>query len=81
MSVYVDNMFIPYKRMKMCHMIADTPEELHEMARAIGMSRAWFQDKDIPHYDVSMSKRAMAVARGAIEVTPRELIEIARSQK
>ena len=30
--VYVDNPIWPYRGMLMCHMIADTPEELHAMA-------------------------------------------------
>lgn len=82
MSVYVDNASNHYKRMKMCHMIADTLEELHEMARKIGMKKEWFQDDiDHPHYDLSLSRRALAVQYGAIEVSSRELIQIIREQR
>lgn len=31
MAVYVDNFYAPYKRMLMCHMAADTLQELHDM--------------------------------------------------
>ena len=76
MTVYVDDAYIPYGRMKMCHMVADTEEELHEVADKIGMKREWFQDKSMPHYDVGMGKRALAVEQGAVEITMRELIAL-----
>ena len=76
MSVYVDDVFIPYGRMKMCHMVADTEEELHAMADKIGLKREWFQNTSRPHYDVSKSRRKLAVEYGAIEVTIRELISM-----
>ena len=78
MPVYVDDAFIPFGRMKMCHMIADTENELHEMAGKIGMRRSWFQAGSIPHYDVSKSKRKLAVESGTIEVSIKELIAIAK---
>lgn len=68
MPVYVDDMFAPFLGMKMCHMTADTLDELHAMADAIGMKREWFQDKNHPHYDVAIVTRKKAVALGAIEV-------------
>ena len=39
MPVYIDNVNIPYGRMIMCHMMADTLEELHKMADTIGIKR------------------------------------------
>lgn len=63
--VYVDDAKIPFYRMKMCHMLADTLEELHSMADKIGVDRKWFQGDDIPHYDVALNKRAMAIENGA----------------
>lgn len=71
MSVYVDHERNCFGRMVMCHMFADTLAELHEMAAAIGMDRAWFQPLSFPHYDVSLSRRALAVQRGAVEVDRR----------
>ncbi len=68
MSVYVDSSIYPYGRMVMCHMLADTPEELHAMADRIGVARRWFQAKaSFPHYDIAKSKRALAVQAGAVE--------------
>jgi hypothetical protein len=74
MAVYIDRAFIPFKRMVMCHMIADTLDELHAMAELIGMKRAWFQPKSFPHYDVCKMRRSIAIENGAIEVDRRELV-------
>lgn len=76
--VYVDDYRGRLGRMVMCHMIADTPEELHDMARRIGMKRSWFQSGSFPHYDVSRTRRAMAVKLGAREVSSKQLVAIIR---
>lgn len=69
--VYVDSAFIPFRRMLMCHMIADTLPELHAMAQRIGMKLEWFQvNASFPHYDVAKGRRAKAIEYGAI-VLPR----------
>lgn len=83
MTVYVDDMFRhpigQFGRMKMSHMFADTDEELHAMADRIGIARRWHQNKRWSHYDVSMSKRAAAIAAGAVAITyGRQLVEITR---
>ena len=70
MTVYVDDMRAPYRRMIMCHMIADTEDELHAMAQRIGVARKWYQGD---HYDVCLQMRAKAVAAGAVELTRMEL--------
>lgn len=71
MTVYVDDMKAGYGRMVMCHMIADTDEELHAMADKIGVQRRWWQapPKHDSHYDIALIKRAKAVAEGAVEIT------------
>lgn len=43
MSVYVDDMRAPFGRMVMSHMIADTHEELLEMADRVGVALKWIQ--------------------------------------
>lgn len=70
MSVYVDRAANRFGRMVMCHMIADTEEELFTMADLIGVARCWFQRPpaaSFPHFDIAKSRRALAVAFGAID--------------
>jgi len=80
MTVYVDDMRASYGRMTMCHMVADTVEELHAMADKIGVQRKWFQNKTrYPHYDIALSKRALAVLHGASEIKIRQTPAIAKA--
>ena len=83
MAVYVDSMRARYGRMVMCHMVADSSEELHSMAARIGVARRWCQDEGThrEHYDVTMSARSRAVAAGAQEVTMLELGRILRGKR
>lgn len=78
MSVYVDDMRAPFGNMVMCHMWADSDEELLEMADKIGVQRKWIQGHQTlsfgkhrnaswVHFDIALSKRALAVRFGAIE--------------
>lgn len=73
MSVYVDDAKHRLGRMLMCHMLADTEEELHRMADAIGVAREHYQGD---HYDVCKQARTHAIRLGALEVTPREMVRI-----
>lgn len=69
MTVYVDDMRARFGRMIMCHMIADDEAELHAMAARIGVARRWYQGD---HYDIALSKRALAIAAGAVPITLRQ---------
>lgn len=75
MTVYVDDMRAPFGRMVMCHMVADSDEELHDMARRIGVARKWHQapPRHDSHYDIAQSKKKLAVMSGAVAITRREL--------
>lgn len=83
MSVYVDPLIdYGWRLGPSCHMFADTLEELHDMAKRIGMKRAWFQDKEtLPHYDLVKSRRDKAVALGAVEVSIRVTAEAIRIRR
>lgn len=86
MTVYVDDVFIPAKvkngtrfvTAKWCHMMADSREELDAMADKIGLQRSWIQSPGTwkEHYDVTESRRAAAVAAGAVEVDAYALVEM-----
>lgn len=69
MSVYVDEPIHPLGRMMMCHMVADTREELVAMADTIGVERRHIQKPGTyrEHFDICKSKRAKAIAAGAID--------------
>lgn len=82
MSVYVDAPVNPLGRMMMCHMMADTPAELSAMALALGLDLRWFQaHSSAPHFDIAKSKRALAVAAGAIELDRREFVRMMKRVK
>ena len=70
MSVYVDPSRWPFGRMVMCHMWADSEDELLAMADMIGVARKWVQrppKASWVHFDIAKAKRALAVKYGAIE--------------
>ena len=75
---YMDAAVWPYGRMVMCHLLADTEVELHEMAGKIGVKRKWFQNDRYPHYDICKAKRAQAVRLGAREIGRKEFVALAR---
>ncbi|AEI76518.1 hypothetical protein CNE_1c11630 [Cupriavidus necator N-1] len=83
MTVYVDDMEASYGRMVMCHMLADTTEELLAMADKIGVQRKWMQKAGThhEHFDIANSKRALAIAHGAVEIDRAGLVEILRNRR
>lgn len=75
--VYVGTRKYNYGPMIMSHMVADSLEELHNMAQALGIAFCHFQDKKgKPHYDISQVKKKKAIALGAKEVNDREIIKL-----
>ncbi len=91
MTVYVDDMRAPFGNMVMCHMWADTREELFAMADRIGVARRWFQrPANVPcpgmnasweHFDIALSKRALAVRYGAVETDRYGPVEFVARQR
>lgn len=69
MSVYVDDVEHKFGNMLMCHLWADTHSELLEMVDKIGVKRRWLQKPPKAswvHFDIAKSKKALAIAAGAI---------------
>jgi hypothetical protein len=78
MPCYVDDMQEPFGNMIMCHLWADTDDELLAMVDKIGVGRKWIQghptlslekyrDASWVHFDIALSKRSLAVKAGAIQ--------------
>lgn len=78
MAVYVDQATHPFGNMVMCHLWADTLDELLAMVDCIGVQRRWIQghpelsfghhrNASWVHFDIAKSKRALALKAGAIE--------------
>ena len=83
MSVYVDDTAADFGRMIMCHMIADTTEELLDMADKIGVQRKWLQHAGThrEHFDIAKSKKALAVKHGAVQISRRDLVSMILSKR
>jgi hypothetical protein len=70
MSVYVDDAVTLWRDRRWAHLMADTLDELHAMAAAIGLPRRAFQDKTSgAHYDVDADMREVALRLGAIPIS------------
>lgn len=76
MAVYVDSLIdYGWKYGRSCHLIADTPDELMFFAMdELKMKGSWFQPKSFPHFDLTESKRRLAVSKGAIELDRRDYV-------
>lgn len=73
--VYIDSMNAGFGNMVMCHMVADTSDELKEMAKKIGVNIKWLQYAGTyrEHFDICLSKKKLALKAGAREISRREL--------
>lgn len=77
MTVYVDDVRHRFGRMLMCHMWADSLDELLDMADRIGVARKWIQGHPTlsfgkhrhaswVHFDISLGCKGKALAAGAV---------------
>ena len=62
-----------------CHLVADSLDELHAFAGALGLKRSWFQERAAyPHYDVTTEVRDRALRLGALQGRKAQIIASAR---
>lgn len=69
MTVFVDDVRHKFRHMTMCHMWADTIDELLAMARRIGVQAKWLQEPPKAswvHFDIALGKKELALKYGAV---------------
>ena len=83
MALYVDHARIPFRRMRMSHLMADSHHELLQAERDLGLPPNSIQHPRTPkeHLDVSETKRALAIRLGAQPVSSRRLVSIMRQRR
>jgi len=81
--IYVDTYNAKFGNMIMCHLFADTNEELMQMVEKINVNKKWIQKKDKPeeHFDICLSKKKLALKFGAVEVHPFKFVEVIRTKR
>lgn len=86
MTIYVDSAMIPFRFKsgrvgKMSHMVADNVEELMTFAERIGLDLHWFQPLSHPHFDLTLTKRKLALDAGAVLADRRQMATVMRTWK
>src|SRR5262244_82167 len=81
MAILIDSFYngargpVRYWGRRCGHLVSDTSlEELHQFAESLGLRREWFQEKSIPHYDLTGAVYELALERGAQLVSSREIV-------
>ena len=65
-----------------CHLLADTRDELHDMADALGIPRRFFQEHPWRwHHDLPEHMRPRAIDLGAVEMDIHEVGALLRRRK
>ncbi|WP_233518855.1 DUF4031 domain-containing protein [Paraburkholderia xenovorans] len=78
----MDNARIAWRGRQWCHLVADSLDELHRFAKSLGLKRGWFQAKaSLPHYDITVEVRDLALSRGAVQADRRMLVLRGRQLK
>ncbi len=72
--IYVDFLIdYGWKLGASCHMMADSLDELNSFAKSIGLKPEWIDKKgQVLHYDLTASKRKIAIQKGAIDIQDRK---------
>lgn len=88
MSVYVDFLrpCVPngqFRWTRSAHLFSENVDELHAMARRIGLKREWFQNESgkLPHYDLNPARWAKAIAAGCLFLPRKEAVAMWRKIK
>jgi len=82
--IYVDDLFYSpaFGYNYWCHCTADTLTELHEFADKLRLKKVWFQQKgnrcSHDHYDLTKTKRILALRKGARALSIQEYCEVVR---
>jgi hypothetical protein len=78
MAILIDSFYngargpVRYWGRRCGHLVSDTSlEELHRFAESLGLRREWFQEKSIPHYDLTGKVYDLALERGAVRMEGR----------
>lgn len=75
MAVYVDALVdYGWRLGKSCHLIADSRAELLQFAESMGLKAEWYQPGSFPHFDLTASRRAAAIHKGAIPLPRKEYV-------
>ena len=70
MAVYVDDAVHRWRGLRWAHLMADTVDELHAMARRLGIPGQAFQNKASGvHYDIPAHLRPVAIGLGAVPLS------------
>jgi hypothetical protein len=78
--VFVDDGYIDFYGVLMCFVVSDSDKELSAMARELGQLPRVFGANQTHAYYVSNELAEVAVAKGAVRVTRRQLIEMLRTR-
>lgn len=66
-------------RMRHLICIPYTVENLHQMARDLGIKRCWYDPKPYPHYDIP-KKRIGEIQQKCNMISPKQLVDMIRTQ-
>lgn len=83
MATYVDNSNNPRGRHRVCHLFADTTEELIQIGKKLGLNERWvsMRGTHLECFDLWRSKRTKAIKHGAISITRERVAEIIEEKK